>query len=113
MKSLRYTEFLEQHNWMDLDGDGYAEPYIVTVHRPSEMVCRIAARYEEDGIVANKGEVVRIEPALAAIRHKIVGGDFTRTDESGDVYKFTTGLAQRAAAAGVAAISAEDWKLSR
>ena len=46
-------------------------------------------------------EVVRIEPALGAIRHKIVGGDFTQTDESGDVYKFTTGLAQRSVAAGV------------
>ena len=46
-------------------------------------------------------EVVRIEPALASIRHKIVGGDFTQTDESGDVYKLTTGLADRAAAAGV------------
>jgi D-amino-acid dehydrogenase len=46
-------------------------------------------------------EVVRIEPALASIRSKIVGGDFTETDESGDVYKLTTGLAARAAAAGV------------
>ena len=46
-------------------------------------------------------EVVRIEPALGAISHKIVGGDFTQTDESGDVYKFTTGLAQQSAAAGV------------
>lgn len=46
-------------------------------------------------------EVVRIEPALASIRDKIVGGDFTATDESGDVYKFTTGLARRAEEAGV------------
>ncbi len=46
-------------------------------------------------------EVVRIEPALASIRDKIVGGDFTATDESGDVYKFTTGLAAKAAEAGV------------
>jgi D-amino-acid dehydrogenase len=46
-------------------------------------------------------EVVRIEPALASIRSKIVGGDFTATDESGDVYKFTSGLAKRAAEAGV------------
>jgi D-amino-acid dehydrogenase len=46
-------------------------------------------------------EVVRIEPALARIRDRIVGGDFTATDESGDVYKFTTGLAQKAAQAGV------------
>lgn len=46
-------------------------------------------------------EVVRIEPALSAIRDKIVGGDYTATDESGDVYKFTTGLASLATRAGV------------
>jgi D-amino-acid dehydrogenase len=46
-------------------------------------------------------EVVRIEPALVRMRDKIVGGDFTATDESGDVYKFTSGLAKRAAAKGV------------
>jgi D-amino-acid dehydrogenase len=46
-------------------------------------------------------EVVRIEPALASIRDKIVGGDYTATDESGDVYKFTTGLAAKAQQAGV------------
>lgn len=46
-------------------------------------------------------EVIRIEPSLASMRGKIVGGDFTATDESGDVYKFTTGLAAKAADAGV------------
>lgn len=46
-------------------------------------------------------EVVRIEPALASIRDKIVGGDFTATDESGDVYKLTTGLAKKGEEAGV------------
>lgn len=46
-------------------------------------------------------QVVSREPALAGIRHKIVGGDFTASDESGDVYKFTSGLARQAAAAGV------------
>ncbi|HEX7645059.1 MAG TPA: D-amino acid dehydrogenase [Burkholderiaceae bacterium] len=47
-------------------------------------------------------EVVRVEPALASIRDKIVGGDFTANDESGDVYKFTSGLARKAEQAGVA-----------
>ncbi|MEN3366267.1 MAG: D-amino-acid dehydrogenase [Burkholderiales bacterium] len=46
-------------------------------------------------------EVVKIEPALARMRDKIVGGDFTATDESGDVYKFTTGLAAKAVETGV------------
>lgn len=46
-------------------------------------------------------EVVRIEPALSGMRSKIIGGDFTATDESGDIYKFTTGLAKNAADTGV------------
>lgn len=46
-------------------------------------------------------EVIKIEPALARSRNKIVGGDFTATDESGDVYKFTKGLADKANKAGV------------
>lgn len=46
-------------------------------------------------------EVLKIEPALKPIADKIVGGDFTATDESGDVYQFTTGLARNAADAGV------------
>ncbi|GAA4026380.1 D-amino acid dehydrogenase [Actimicrobium antarcticum] len=54
---------------------------------------------QRDSIGAD--EVVRIEPALASIRDKIVGGDFTATDESGDIYKFTTGLAKKAEEAGV------------
>ncbi len=54
---------------------------------------------QRDSIDAD--EVVKIEPALARIRDKIVGGDFTATDESGDVYKFTTGLAGKAAEDGV------------
>lgn len=45
--------------------------------------------------------VVKIEPALRAIHDKIVGGDFTASDESGDIYKFTTGLARKAAENGV------------
>ncbi|MFZ6752413.1 D-amino acid dehydrogenase [Undibacterium sp. Dicai25W] len=46
-------------------------------------------------------EVIKKEPALAGMRQQIVGGDFTATDESGDVYKFTTGLARKAAECGV------------
>jgi D-amino-acid dehydrogenase len=46
-------------------------------------------------------QVIKIEPALAGMRDKIVGGDYTATDESGDVFKFTTGLADKATLAGV------------
>jgi D-amino-acid dehydrogenase len=46
-------------------------------------------------------EVIQIEPALAPQRHRIVGGDYTSEDESGDVHVFTRTLAERAQAAGV------------
>lgn len=55
--------FLEQHTWVDLDDDDYAEPYIVTVHEQSQKVCRIVARYDEKGIVlTDKGTLKRISP---------------------------------------------------
>lgn len=44
---------------------------------------------------------VEIEPALAGARHRLAGGTYTATDESGDAYKFTGALAGRAAASGV------------
>ena len=46
-------------------------------------------------------ECIHIEPALAAVRHLLVGGDFTAEDESGDAHVFTRLLAERCAAAGV------------
>ena len=56
-------EFLEQHRWEDLDGDGYKEPYIMTVHAPTGQVVRIVANYFESSIKRNlKGEVINIKP---------------------------------------------------
>ena len=49
-------EFVEQHRRYDLDGDGYAEPLIVTVHRLSAKVVRIVAGYDEDGIKLQKAK---------------------------------------------------------
>ena len=36
---------LEQHCYLDLDDDGYPEPYVVTVDRSSKKILRIAARF--------------------------------------------------------------------
>lgn len=56
-------EVIEQHCFLDLDGDGYQEPYIVTVHKESEKILRIVARYSYNDITFNaKGEVIHIEP---------------------------------------------------
>jgi len=54
--------FLEQHRLEDLDGDGYPEPYTVTVHKDTQKVCRIKARFMRDDISERDGEIIRIEP---------------------------------------------------
>jgi chaperonin GroES len=56
-------EFLEQHRRLDLDEDGYSEPYCVTVHKDTGRVVRIYARYDAAGVEVDNqtGKVRRIE----------------------------------------------------
>lgn len=48
---LRPYEVLEQHCWLDLDDDGYAEPYVMYVRLDTKQVLRIVARYFDEGDV--------------------------------------------------------------
>jgi len=53
----------EQHRYLDLDGDGYQEPYIVTLHEASGKVLRIVARYDESSFEYNEhGKFIKINP---------------------------------------------------
>ena len=56
--------FLEQHRWYDLDGDGYQEPYIVTIHEQSQKLVRISARFATDGIIRSNenDQIIKIKP---------------------------------------------------
>lgn len=57
-----YT-ILEQHTYLDLDKDGYAEPYIVTFEEESKKVLRIVARFNNEGLqVSEKGDLILINP---------------------------------------------------
>lgn len=56
--------FLEQHGYLDLDGDGYKEPYVITVEKESQKVARIVARF--DSIVTEQS--VKIEELTKRIR---------------------------------------------
>jgi chaperonin GroES len=53
-------EVLEQHCWLDLDEDGYKEPYIVTVHKPSGWVLRIVNRFKS--VEKKDKKIFRIVP---------------------------------------------------
>jgi chaperonin GroES len=59
-------EFLEQHCMLDLDDDGIAEPYIVTVHTQSQKVARIVARFDRTSILVklSDGVVASLDKAM-------------------------------------------------
>lgn len=54
---------IEQHTFLDLDNDDYKEPYIVTFHRETGKVLRIAARFDERTMYFGEdGQLQKIEP---------------------------------------------------
>lgn len=56
-------DLVEMHTLLDLDEDGYKEPYIVVFEKDSGEVLRIVARYTESDILRNRnGEIARINP---------------------------------------------------
>jgi chaperonin GroES len=59
-------ELLESHCWWDLDGDGYKEPYTITVDHDSGKVLRIVARFAIDDVTfGDRDSVVKIVPEEA------------------------------------------------
>lgn len=53
---------LECHCYWDFDGDGYEEPYIITIEKDSMKVARIVARFDKEGIKQKSGKIVKISP---------------------------------------------------
>lgn len=65
--------FIEQHRLLDLDKDGYPEPYIVTIHRDTAEVVRVVTRYNEQGIKRGPdGEVLKINPIHYFIKYEFM-----------------------------------------
>lgn len=58
--------FFIQQMYFDLDGDGYEEPYMATVHEATSKVVRVIARYEEDNIVVKtpNGRVLGLDEVI-------------------------------------------------
>ena len=57
-------------------------------------------RYGVNRQLVSTAELLAIEPAYAAFGHRIVGGTYTATDESGDARLFTQALARHCAERG-------------
>lgn len=56
------VEILEQHTWLDLDGDGYMEPYIVYIRRDNQQLLRVEARYVPASITWKDQKVFKVKP---------------------------------------------------
>jgi chaperonin GroES len=73
-------KFIEQQCFLDLDDDGYEEPYIVTISHKSCKVVRIVARYDLTSVFVNMdGNAVRLDEALEirqAQREERMGGQY-------------------------------------
>lgn len=54
---------LEQHCSLDLDGDGYAEPYIITFEESSHQVLRIVTRFDREADIERNDakEIIQIK----------------------------------------------------
>ena len=55
---------LEQHRYLDLDGDGYAEPYVATIEYGSRRLLRLVTRFDsEDAIEFTRDKkIIQIKP---------------------------------------------------
>lgn len=64
---------LEQHTYWDLDDDGYAEPYIITIEEQSRSVLRIVARFDSDGVYhTDDGDLICIEPVEYYTKYEFI-----------------------------------------
>jgi chaperonin GroES len=64
--------FLEQHCFLDLDEDGYKEPYIVTVHKESCCVVRIVANYSLDKVKDNGKRIIFIPKEQYFVKYSFI-----------------------------------------
>ena len=64
-------ELIEQHCFLDLDGDGYQEPYIVTAHKETGQVLRIISRFKKVHYNKEK-KIKRIEPELFFVDYHFI-----------------------------------------
>lgn len=100
----RSLQALRAETGIDYDSLARGILHFYTDQGEFDKACAVAAQMRALGCArrtVDVDELIRIEPALAGMRKHLVGGDFTASDESGDVYKFTSALAARGEAAGI------------
>ena len=102
--SRRTLQMLRKETSIQYD---HAEAGIMMIHSNRQSfddaaeAAQLLIRNGERRDVLSVAEAVKIEPALAHTAPTLAGAIYAPNDESGDAYKFTVALAERAAALGV------------
>ena len=102
--SRRTLQMLRKETSIQYD---HAEAGIMMIHSNKRSfddaaeAAQLLIRNGERRDVLSVAEAVKIEPALAHTASTLAGAIYAPNDESGDAYKFTVALAERAAAMGV------------
>jgi len=60
-ETVPYT-LIEQHTFLDLDGDGYPEPYVVTFELVSGEILSINRRHTLGDVIEDNGKIIKITP---------------------------------------------------
>ncbi|MCW5721443.1 MAG: D-amino acid dehydrogenase [Devosia sp.] len=95
---------LRDETGIDYDGRRQGTLQLFRTQSQLDASAKDVTALAADGIpfeVLDRDGCIRQEPALAHARDKIVGGLLTPLDETGDCFKFTAALAEKAAALGV------------
>ena len=102
--SRRTLQMLRKETQIQYD---HAEAGIMMIHSNTQSfddaaeAAQLLIRNGERRDVLTVAEAVKVEPALTHTAPTLAGAIYAPNDESGDAYKFTVALAERAAAMGV------------
>ena len=83
----RYSLFIEQQGYYDLDGDGYEEPYTFVVHCDTKTVMRIIPRFELDQVFI-KGKIGDQGVLSEYYGDPLEGHEVTRIDALENITKY-------------------------
>ena len=102
--SRSQLQMLRQQLTLDYDQKSRGILHIYTNPRDFREAQSAAATMREfglDRLTVDRDKCLEIEPALRHATERLVGGDYTASDESGDAHRFTRALAAQAESAGV------------
>lgn len=83
-ESDKFTTFIEQQGYFDLDGDGYEEPYTFVVELNTGTVVRVIPRFEPSDVLVKDEANLRAAKLSDLMRE---GGELPKTDGEREVVR--------------------------